>query len=240
MKRALGRDELIFHFDVLNGVDAQRLGAFLQRAGKVARDNGADMFVIGFEEGSLDVIVKIVKSLGKKIAGGFNSNPITTTGGGIAIARAIADVLAATMDPTQCGATPLAKSGAEIVEKEGVRSITIISNGGNVIVMDPVIAAKIRDAERSSREPRRRLVHSEYEELQQKIAGGSEITGLVVAMDGDLYFRPDGERFAVQIDLQNSAASDIIYPGASFRIRGDLIFRNARPYSLVISSALPS
>ncbi|MBS0994385.1 hypothetical protein JK207_09400 [Gluconobacter cerinus] len=50
--------------------------------------------------------------------------------------------VAMVMALSESEATPLAKASAKIVEKEPVQSITTLWQGGQVIVMDPVIAGK--------------------------------------------------------------------------------------------------
>lgn len=231
----LGDDELAFHFDTPDGIDAQRLGIFLQRAAKVARDNGADLRIVGIEQGSLDVVARVAKATGRKVSDEFGANPVKTTAATTVLVGVVIKGLAMVMAPEQSGATPLAKAGAEIVEKEPVQSITIISNGGQVIVMDPVIAGEVRRAERRAREHERALPR--YLETQQMIADGGELTGAVAEMDGDLYFRPDGYRFAVPIDMASSEAADALFPGAHFRVRGELILRRDRPYALIVTAA---
>ncbi len=229
----LGDDEFAFHFDTEKGIDAQRLGIFLQRAAKVARDNGADLRIVAIEEGSLDVVARVTKAAAKKVGDEFAANPVKTSAASSVLVGVVIQGLALVMAPAESGATPLAKAGAEIVEKEHVQSITIISQVEQVIVMDPAIADEVRRVERRSRAP----ALPSYRETQRMIADGGEITGFVAEMDGDLYFRPDGHRFAVPIDMQTSEAADALYPGAHFRVRGELILRRERPYALIVSSA---
>lgn len=229
----LGDDEFAFHFDTPRGIDAQRLGVFLQRAAKVARDNGADLRIVGIEEGSLDVIARVTKATGRKVGAEFAANPIKTTAASSVLVGLVIKGLAMVMAPAESGATPLAKAGAEIVEKEKVKNITIVSNGGQVVVMDPVIAREVREAERRYRPP----ALPSYRETQRMIADGGELTGSVAEMDGDLYFRPDGHRFAVPIDMETSETADVLYPGAHYRVRGELILRRERPYALIVSYA---
>lgn len=228
----LAADEFAFHFDTSTGIDAQRLGVFLQRAAKVARDNGADLRIVGIEEGSLDVIARVTKAA-KKVGGEFAANPIKTMAATTVLLKVVIEGLALVMTPAASGATPLAKAGAEIVEKERVQSITIISQGGQVTVMNPVIAGEVRQAERRDRA----TALPSFRETQRMIADGGELTGSVAEMDGDLYFRPDGHRFAVPIDLDNSDAAKALYPGAHFRVRGELILLRERPYALIVSEA---
>lgn len=229
----LGDDEFAFHFDTERGIDAQRLGVFLQRAAKVARDNGANLRIVAIEEGSLDVVARVTKAAAKKVGDEFAANPVKTSAASSVLVGLVIKGLAMVMAPAESGATPLGKAGAEIVEKERVQSITIISQGGQVIVMDPAIADEVRRAEQGRRVPEL----PSYRETQRMIANGGEITGFVAEMDGDLYFRPDGHRFAVPIDMQTSEAADVLYPGSNYRVRGELILRRERPYVLIVSSA---
>ncbi|WP_267381268.1 MULTISPECIES: hypothetical protein [unclassified Sphingomonas] len=229
----LGDDEFAFHFETPRGIDAQRLGVFLQRAAKVARDNGADLRIVAIEAGSLDVVARVTKATARKVGAEFAANPVKTTAASSVLVGVIVKGLAMVMSPAENGATPLAKAGAEIVEKDPVQSITIVSQGGQVIVMDPVIAGQVRRAERRYQAPGL----PSYRETQRMIADGGELSGSVAEMDGDLYFRPDGHRFAVPIDMQTSEAADALYPGAHFRVRGELILRRDRPYALIVSSA---
>lgn len=229
----LGDDEFAFHFDTPRGIDAQRLGVFLQRAAKVARDNGANLRIIAIEEGSLDVVARVTKATARKVGDEFAANPVKTTAASSVLVGVVIKGLAMVMAPSESGATPLAKAGAEIVEKEPVQSITIVSQGGQVIVMDPVIAGEVRRAERRYQAPGL----PSYRETQRMIADGGELSGSVAEMEGELYFRPDGHRFAVPIDMHTSEAADILYPGAHFRVRGELILRHNRPYALIVSSA---
>ena len=229
----LGDDEFAFHFDTPSGIDAQRLGVFLQRAAKVARDNGADLRIVAIEEGSLDVIARVTKATARKVVDEFAANPVKTTAASSVLVGVVIKGLAMVMAPAESGATPLAKAGAEIVEKERVQSITIVSQRGQVIVMDPVIAGQVRQAERRDQSTE----FPSYRETQRMIADGGELSGSVAEMDGELFFRPDGHRFAVPIDMQTSEAADTLYPGAHFRVRGELILRRDRPYALIVSAA---
>lgn len=232
----LGDDEFAFHFDSRAGVDAQRLGVFLQRAAKVARDNGADLRIVGIHEGSLDVVARVTKAAARKVGAEFAANPVKTSAASAALVGLVTKGLAMAMTPAVSGATPVGRAGAEIVEKEQVQNITIVSNGGQVVVMDPVIAREVRQAER----PSRLAELPTYRETQRMIAEGGELVGAVAEMDGELYFRPDGHRFAVPIDLRTSQAADALRPGARFRVRGELVLRRERPYALIVSAAYPA
>lgn len=232
----LSNDEFTFHFDTQRGINAQRLGVFLQRAAKVARDNGADLRIVAIEHGSLDVVARVTKASVRKVGDEFAANPVKTTAAGSVLVGLVIKGLVSVMAPSESGATPLAKAGAEIVEQEAVQSITIVSQTGHVIVMDPAIAEQVRQAERGYQA----AALPSYRETQKMIADGGELSGLVAEMNGELYFRPDGYRFAVPIDMRNSEATYNLYPGAHFRVRGEMILRRGRPYSLIVSAATVS
>lgn len=230
----LGANEFAFHFETSLGIDAQKLGAFLQRAGKVARDNGAEMRIIAIQDGSLDVVARIARSTKARIAGEFGANPVKTSAAATALTIAVIGGITRVMSPAESGATPLAKAAAQIVEQEHVENITIVSQGGDVLVMDPFIAGQVRRAEK-----RRQAVTPDFREAQRQIADGGELSGYVSEMDGDLYFKPDGHRYAVPIDAIDDAASYPFDPGAHYRVRGDLVIRRNRPFALVVTHAVP-
>jgi hypothetical protein len=172
-------------------------------------------------------LARVTKATSRKVGEEFAANPIKTTAASSVLVGVVIKGLAMVMSPAASGATPLAKAGAEIVEKEPVQSITIVSQGGRVIVMDPVIAGQVRRAERRYHAPEL----PSFRETQRMIADGGELSGSVTEMDGELYFLLDGHRFAVPIDMQTSEAADTLYPRGHFRVRGELVLRRDRTFA---------
>jgi hypothetical protein len=228
----LNPDEFAFYFDTRRGIEAKELGLFLQRVATVARREGAELQIIGIREGSLQVVIKTLKAM----KGEFAANPIKTTAASVALTGAAVAAISHAMSPSTGNVTPLAKAGAEIVERHHVKRIEIITKDSRITVMDELTARDIKNSAKDDHRARRH--YSDDIGNLRKIVQHGAVTGYVTDIDGELHFRPDGFRFLIPINQDNSKVSKI-YPGLRYSVHSDLITRNGQPDSLVIHHAFP-
>jgi hypothetical protein len=237
LQSTLGEDEFAFHFQSDAGVDAKDLGIFLQRAATVAGGAGAQIRIVGIQDGSLDVIVR---TLGKikvpqNVRDEFQATPIKTTAASIALTATVVALISHAMSPAGSAPTPLAKAGADIVEHRNVNQIQIITINKNVVIMDHDRVRQIRAMEQ--RGARRELLPStEVRSLVDK-AQNARLTGAVVDVEGELHFRPDGYKYLVPLQSNLLRASEELYAGGHFQIGGELFTRNRQPELLVVRTA---
>ena len=245
----LGPDEFAFYFETNGGVDADALANFLKRAATFAKQRGSNLQVVGLRQGSLAVVIKVIQNskIGQGAAKEFSEKPIDTTikvsGSVAAIAAGIVSAIVYAMSPDHGKTTPLAKSGAEIVEKHKVNQITIVSNTNNTIIMNQSIASEIREAERD-----RYPMLPQPERLAQlpppvaamiEDARRGELSGDATLVGGELHFRPDGYRYWVPVDIQSAVNYEKILPGKRFRISGRIATRDGQPDRIVVNQAEP-
>ncbi|CAL1690587.1 hypothetical protein MMB232_00716 [Brevundimonas subvibrioides] len=230
----LSQNDLAFVFDSEVGVDASDLGLFLQRASVVSRRAGAELYVIGLQEGSLAVVARVVRK-GVKAAGEeFKSSPIRTAASGLTLVTAVGVALGLAMTPKAGQVTPLAKAGAALVHEHSVKQISLISIHRTTVIMDQHQAEEVR---RLQSEPShdsqagqdvRRLIAS---------ARSGELSGTVLDVRGELHFRPDGFRYLVPVDRIPQGLAQIIRPNAHITVWGEVLLRDRLPDLLIIRDA---
>ncbi|MGS0648552.1 hypothetical protein ACU81Q_13095 [Komagataeibacter melomenusus] len=142
-------DEFALYFAGNQGVDLDALANFLKRVSSVARRHGGELVIVGLHEGSL--VVKLRAIARSKIAQNaikeFSDKPIDgsvkVTGQIAAIAGAIIWLMSPTKD-----VTPIAKAGAEIIDKHQITEISVVTNEKITVVMNEAIAKKIKKSMR--------------------------------------------------------------------------------------------
>jgi hypothetical protein len=238
----LGADELAFYFESDVGIDASDLGVFLQRAAVVARRAGADLRVVGIERGSLLVKLRAFKKskIYRNAKKEFINKPLTGAAqiaGVVGTTTAVAAAAAAAISWAFSGpqATPLAKSGAEVVEKCDGLQINLITNEKTSILVNEKIAREIREKERRAPQIHRLPAPEEIRLLSYEAERGG-LTGAVEELYGEPHFRPDGYRFWVPLVSVSFDLRELVIPG-HYRVAGKLIARGGRPDSIIISKA---
>lgn len=236
-KLGLGPTEFAFYFETGQGVEADHLGSFLQRAATVARQNGAEIRVTGIQPGSLAVILKAVKKskIVQAAKDEYLKAPIDATVKVTALVGSVVAGITWAMSPSGAGVTPLAKAGAEIVEQHQVNQIQIVTIDNTIVVMDEERAREIRQIEREKRRPSRPRLPYEVQSMVEDARFGT-LAGSILAVDGDLHFRPDGYRYLVPVDMANSWNADKIFPGDHIKVAGEIVTIDGQPDSLVIHS----
>lgn len=236
----LGPNEFAFHFETSDGVDADALANFLKRAATVARQRGAELRIVGLREGSLAVIVDVIKKGASKE---FAEKPIDTTIKVSTFAAAIVGAIVLAMTPTKSGDTPLGKAGAEVVENHHVTKITVVTSQDITVVMDETIAFEVREAERNRQvmlagpEEVMRLPHRVAEMIEDARQGN--LSGQAALIGDELHFRPDGYRYWVPVDENPVSANGALYPGGNFRVGGRIAMRDGLPDRIIVDWAEP-
>ena len=228
-------DELALYFHTNAGVGADDLGTFLKRAATVARREGAEIRVIGFEHGSLAVLLKTIKKskVYKAAKKEFLSAPIKTTKEATLLVGAVAGALIWAFNVDDQVTTPLARAGLAVREECAVTQIDLVTVDNIYVLLDDEKAEKL---ERANQNERSQIKADRYLQASEDALRGT-LEGSVVDIENELHFRPDGFRFLVPIDLNRSEAHEDLFPKAHFRIRGELVTHNGRPDSIIVHSA---
>jgi hypothetical protein len=227
---ALGYDELAIAFQGVEGLRAEDLGKFLQKAGAETRRNGVELRIVGFEPGSVLVRCRALSiKVGRNAIKEALENPIRTalTTAGVAIA---ATALANAMSADDGEKNALATEGARIVEQHGVQNIAIITIDDINVVMTPAQARRIIVADRTR--PRKKSL---FEELAE--AFREEITGQVFDVGGVPHFRPDGFQFTVPIEVGKRYTGPRLMDLNWYSVKGVLRSRRGRPEAMEIVEA---
>jgi len=201
------------------------------------------LHVTGIRPGSVAVVIRTLKKTAKKTAKAagdeWKKAPISTTAAGSGMVAAVVGAIVYAMQPSS-GPTPIAKAAADVIEQHSVQRIEVITINQNVVVMDPVLAQRVRQMERNQAQ-RTELptLAPPREEIQQLVDAGRQgvLTGHVVAIHGDLYFCPDGHSFYVPIRTSLMDPSHEIYAEAHFRVRAKLVMVRGQPDSIIVYSA---
>lgn len=227
-------DEFAFHFETNAGIDADALATFLQRAATVARRRGADLRVVGLRGGSLDVIIKAFKKGAPKE---FAKSPIDTSIKSSVFVGSVAAAIIAGMTHLIGGPSPIAKSGAVIVENHNVTQITVVTANESAIVMDKQIAAAVRAAEE---EQKLLAAPDTMPRLSAPVAGmlrdarSGDLVGETSLVQGELHFKPDGYRFWVPVDENLVTADQSLEPEQRYRISGHIALLEGQPDRIVV------
>jgi hypothetical protein len=231
---ALRDDEIAIAFQGVQGLRAEDLGRFLQRAGAETRRNGVELRIVGFEPGSLLVRCK---ALGVKVTRNAKKealeNPIRTTLGTAAVAIAAA-ALANGMSADEERPTPLASEGARIVQQHGVREINVITVDEMMVVMTPYEARRISDSVRRRGKAAKR---SPLQELSSALRDSAR--GQVFLVAGTLHFQPEGHQFTVPIRFGYGYEGPELQEFQWYSVSGVLRTRLGQPESMEIAQATP-
>lgn len=243
----LDPSEFAFYFESDTGIEAGDLGDFLKRTAIVARREGAEIRVVGFEQGSLIVVFKAIakkaKSTATKVKKEFNKAPLGATASAATIIVPIVGAIVWAMSPDS--AAPLAQASAEVMEKHEVTAIKLITINENITVMDEERAEQVREVVRhrkamraaqremmieDRREPRALLTH---EPIHQKFEGSFAQLG------GELHFRPDGYSYFVPVVFMKREEQEKVLPGGLadegfYRVDAHLIFKQKMPDRMII------
>jgi hypothetical protein len=226
----LGPNEFAFHFETDNGVEAGVLATFLTRAARVARHQGADLRVVGVRAGTLTVIMAAVR---RGAAKEFTDRPIDTTIKASVFVTGIVAAIVAAMSPAR--ESPLAKAGADLVDRHEVTQITIVTNEAKTVVMNKEIAKGVR-RERPHAKPVAGRIPHRLGELVEDARQGN-LSGEVLLVEGFPHFRPDGYKFLVPV--MASRRIEQLSPGRRYRVAGQITTRDGQPDLIVVDSAAP-
>lgn len=231
-------DEFAFYFRSELGVEAHELGVFLQRAATVAKRQGAELRVSATRPGSLAVILRALRKspTARAAQNEFAKAPVATTAAGVALVGAVVGAILYAMSPQPGRVTPLAKAGAEVVEKCHVEQIEVITINKSTVVMDQDRARRVREIQRVERRRSPALPPRDVQMLVSAARKGL-LSGSVVEVEGELHFRPEGYRYWVPIDMARSEAAEELYPQAYFRVHADLTTLAGQPDTIIIHSA---
>lgn len=232
----LGPDNLAFVFDSNVGVSAADLGLFLQRASTVSRRAGADLYVVALREGSLAVITRVARKGARAAIKEFKSSPIRTSASGVALVGAVTVALGVAMDPKSGQPSPLAKAAAALVEDHSVTQISLVTVNRTVVVMDEDRAAEVRQLQ--VERPYEALPSPEVRKLIASAKTG-ELAGVVLLVDGEMHFRPDGFRYLVPIGPLPESVAAVVRPDRHITVWGELLLRDSQPDLLIVRDAWP-
>jgi hypothetical protein len=237
----LEADEFAFYFSSELGIEARELGQFLQRSATVARREGAELRVITIREGSLAVVLKTLpKRVGRAVGREFSETPVQTTAASVGLAAAVVGAIIWSMSPKAGDVSPMAKAGAELVDKEHCTKIELVTHDRITVIMDGEKAAEVRRLERLQKS---HDALGDMLEAPQRIkqlvdhARRGKLSGATAIFGDELHFRPDGYRFWVPVDMQGSEAWKHLFPGAHFEISGEIRLHAGQPDSIVIHHA---
>jgi hypothetical protein len=217
----LAPNELAFHFVTSSGIEARSLANFLARAATVAKRHGAELRIVGIREGSVRVILRVIA---KNAAKEFVDKPIDGTLKVTTIVGAVAAAIIYLMTPDKAGETPIAKAGADMVIKQDITQIILVTRDKSAIVMDKATAIALQELVQQQEFPR--LLASDTNkaitirpEVVEMIADAraGKLIGEIIVADDQLHFRPKGYHFM---------------------ITGDIIDVGGRPDRLIIYSAV--
>jgi len=231
-------DEFAFYFQSEAGVEAHELGLFLQRAATVAKRQGAELRVTTTKSGSLAVILQAFRRSRRAPAGRDEvaKPPTAVRAASAGLAITVAGAIIYAMTPRPGHVTPLAKAGAEVVEKCHVQQIQVVTIKETTVVMDENRAQRVREFQDIERRRSLALPPAEVQLLIGAARKGT-LSGDVVDVEGELHFRPDGYRYLVPINMGISDAAQELYPRAHFRVQADLRTLDGQPDTIIIHSA---
>lgn len=243
MQRALDPSEFAFYFRSEIGIEAGDLGDFLKRTAAIAKREGAELRVVGFESGSLFVIFKAlaksVKKTAAKVAKAFDEDPLDAAEKSVVIVGSIAAAIIWAMSAD--ASAPLAKAGAEVMEKHAVREIDLITANETILVMDEASAARVREVIRDRRERRaeaRVLQIDDYRETLPRLEQDPVhriFEGSFAKIDGEFHFRPDGFNYFVPVDFVDRAQAEKIHgDGWMYKIDAHLSFSRRMPHRMIV------
>lgn len=246
-KFELRPDELAFHFAGDEGLAIEVLFNFLRRASTIAGRNGAELRVVGLLEGSLLVklraipVSKMAQNAGRK----FVDDPLGEAG---KVTVLVGGIAAALIWAFGQGATPIAKAGAEIVDKHQVTQISVVTNNNVTVVMNEPIAGNVRAHQELARGRSAIIRHHRAEapattlaEMPQ-LATISEdfrrgrLTGAVAPFRDAMHFQPDGFHFSVPVYMIPGLHVQLV-PGARYRVGGSIEMLDGQPDRLVVEAA---
>ena len=241
VSRELGSDQLAFYFDCEGGIDADVLGKFLQRAATVARGKDANLQVLVARDGSLAIIVRVLKRSRSAVGKEFGAAPIQTSAAATVIVASVAAAISYAMNPDSGMTTPLAKAGAELVEERGIKSIELVTKDSTILIMDRDRAINILHRSTSTRiesvpSLMRDLSLVEADLMAVRAFEGMLI-GTVLVVDSELHFRPEGYRYLIPMNFPSNYDGRDLVSGKAYRIRGHIKFRGLAPDLIVINSA---
>jgi hypothetical protein len=228
----LGNDELAIAFAGADGLSAEELGKFLQRAGAVTRRSGVELRVVAFEEGSFLVRCKaFAKHIGKNARKEALENPIRTVLGTAAVAIAAAALSQNTSVHSET-VSPLASESARIIERHNVTIIQVITVDETTVLMDRPSAREIRERElnRVPRRPRTAL-------QRLSAAVRDEVNGETFDVGGEVHFRADGFQYTVPVYPSYDYIGPRLMAGRRYKVSGSLNTRRGQPDSMEISEA---
>jgi hypothetical protein len=243
MQLALDPSEFAFYFRNETGIEAGDLGDFLKRTATIAKREGAELRVVGFEPGSLFVIFKAIAKTAKKttakVGKSFDRDPLDAAAKSVAVVGAIAAAIVWAMSPD--ASAPLAKAGAEVMEKHEVREINLITVNEKILVMDEGSARRVREVVRDRRERKAEARMSQIEDYRETIPRLEHdpvhriFEGAFTQIDGKFHFRPDGFNYYVPVDFLDRADSEKIHgDGFFYRIDTYLEFRQRMPHRMMV------
>lgn len=241
-------DEFALYFAGNQGVDLDALANFLKRVSSVARRHGGELVIVGLHEGSL--VVKLRAIARSKIAQNaikeFSDKPIDGSVKVTGLIAAIAGAIIWLMSPTK-DVTPIAKAGAEIIDKHQITEISVVTNEKITVVMNEAIAKKIKKKHEiravgraSEKSQITKIVKNQYNlpeiEIMVKDAHQSNLTGEVALVGDAFHFQPDGYHYWVPIYMRPSSSVQL-HPGERYRIGGQIKTLNGQPDQIIAASA---
>lgn len=238
----LAPNELAFYFVTDSGIEARTLANFLSRAGTVANRHGAELRVVGVKDGSVSVTLRVIA---KNAAKEFVDKPIDAALKVTTLVGAVAAGIIYMMTPSKAGETPIAKAGAEIVIKQNVTQIMLVTHGQSVLVMDEARAIELREIVQRDELPklvapdatRAAIMHREVADMIADARAGT-LVGEIILADDQLHFRPKGYHFLVPVDPLKSEGFHDLHPGGRFMITGDIVDVGGRPDRLIVYGAV--
>jgi hypothetical protein len=223
---------LAIAFGGAEGLNAEELGKFLQRAGAITRRSGVELRVIAFEEGSFLVRCKaLAKRLSKNAKKEALDNPIRTVLASAAVAIAATALAQGTSAKDQT-VTPLASEGARIIEECNVQDIQLITIDETIVLMTPQDAREIREMERW----RVKRAPSRLQEFSAAV--GDQVSGEVFDVGGVPHFRADGFQFTVPIYLPPHYTGPKLMPRHRYAVTGVLHSQQGQPEEMEIVRAV--
>lgn len=247
-------DELAFYFASDRGVEVDALANFLKRVSTIAARKGGALRVVGLQQGSLIVKLRAIpkSAVAQNAWKEFSEKPLDGTikvgkiAAGLAAAIAAAVVLA--MSGHQ-GETPVAKAGAEIVDKHQVTEISVITVNNTTVVMNEQIARTIKAHRELAHDRDETVRHRHSEALTKSVMAMPRLTAGMAAdfhhgrLTGEvgifleaLHFKPDGFQFSVPV-YSASGSQVILIPGTRYRVGGRIETRHGQPDRLVVETA---
>lgn len=243
----LDPSEFAFYFRSDAGIEAGDLGDFLKRTAAVARREGAEVRVVGFEQGSLIVVFKAIakkmKKTARKVGKEFNKAPLAATADAMTIIVPIVGAIVWAMSPDS--AAPLAQASAEVMKKHDVTEIKLITINENITVMDQDSAEQVRRVVRHRKEMRaaeRQMALEDYRDEIPRLAHDpvhQKFGGTFAQLGGELHFRPDGFSYFVPVVFMKRDEQDKVLRGgipddSFYRVDAHLFFKQQMPDRMII------